>query len=353
MESSLKERCQRILEENGGNIADQASRILLEDPTLKDLRPPLEFISKNWRDPLTPSLIALSCEAVGGQPDATYEAALAMSLMTLSCNIWDDIVDKTVSKVFIPTLFGKFGEGTALIVGGLASAKAFSILNQMDVDEKKRQIVTKVFWDFCTKLAKAENYNLRLRNQRNVSSRKKLWVMRMQSVNLETCLKIGTVLGNGSDDEVKHLGKYGLYLSMIFELWKDFNVSINLTLELAEKIRSGALPYSLLWARKRSEKIQKKLESLASKNTIEPSDMKEIVEETLEKKALNNTMKAIRKFAKKAKKEMLELKRRISTTQTLEFFVEAQPQLFIESISKYYKYSRAITVPAISARDQR
>jgi len=330
---NLKERCQRILEENGGMVADRARSILLEDAALKDLRPPLEFVSKNWRDPLTPSLIALSCEAVGGRSEVTYEAALAMSLMTLSFNIWDDIVDKTVSKVFKPTLLGKFGEGTALMIGGLASAKAFSILNQIDVDRIKRQTVTKLFWEFWTKIAKAETVNLRLRRQGNVSSRKKLWVIKMQAANLETCLKIGAALGNGSEDEVTHLGKYGTCLGTILELWKDFQVSVNLTLELAQKIRSGALPYSLLWVRNRSEKIPKKLEDVANKNTIEPSDIKEIVEETMKTKALNNTMKTIRKFTKRAKEEIFELTKSNRTIRTLKFFVEAQPQLFIESLS--------------------
>jgi len=330
---NLKERCHKILEDNGGVVADRARRILLEDAALKDLRPPLEFVSKNWRDPLTPSLVALSCEAVGGRSDITYEAGLAMDLMTLSFNIWDDIVDKTMSKAFKPTLLGKFGEGIALMIGGLASAKAFSILNQMDIDKIKRQTVTKLFWDFWAKIAKAETVNLRLRRQGDVSPRKKLWVIKRQAANLETCLKIGALLGNGSEEEVKHLGNYGLYLGTILELWKDFQVSINLTLELAEKIRSGALPYSLLWARKRSEKIRKKLEDLANKNTIEPTDIKEIVENFLETKALNNSMKNIRKFTKRAEEELFELKRRNQATQTLKFFVEAQPQLFIESLS--------------------
>ena len=330
---NVKERCNRILEDNGGIVADRASRILLEDAALKDLRPPLEFISKNWRDPLTPSLIALSCEAVGGRSDVTYEAALAMSLMTLSFNIWDDIVDKAVFKVFRPTLFGKFGEGTALMIVGLASAKGFSILNQMDVDKIKRQTVTRLFWDLWTKMVKAETVNLKLRRQGDFSPRKRFWVIKMHAADLETCLRIGVFLGNGSEDEVKHLGRYGLYLGIILELWKDFHASINLTLELAEKIRSGALPYSLLWARKRSEKIRKKLENLANRNTIEPSDIKEIVEDTLETKALNNIMKLMRKFTKRAEEELFELKKRNKATRTLKFFVEAQLQLFIESLS--------------------
>jgi geranylgeranyl pyrophosphate synthase len=334
-ESDLKERCQRILEENGGHIADQASRILLEDPKLKDLRSPLEFISKNWRDPLTPSLMSLSCEAVGGRSEITHEAALAMSLINLSFYIWDDILDKAPVKSFKPTLFGKFGENTALIIGGLASAKAFSILYQMEVDKVKCQAITKMFWNLLTKMAKAETVDLRLRNQGNVSPKRKLWKIKTEAADLETCLRIGAVLGMGSESEIKHLGSYGLNLGMILELWKDFDVSINLTLELAEKIRNGALPYSLLWARERSEKIQKKLEGLTNRNTIKPSDIKEIVENTFETKALNNTLNIIKEFTKKAEKELSGLKKN-RATQTLKFLVKAQADLFMESLSVFH-----------------
>jgi geranylgeranyl pyrophosphate synthase len=330
--SKIEERCRKILEDNGGTVADKARTILLRDPALKDLRLPLEFISKNWRDPLTPALMSLSCEAVGGRPDETHEAALALSLMNLSFYIWDDIIDKATSKSFKPTLFGKFGEGTALIIGGLASAKAFSILNQMDINKEKRETVTKLFWNLWAKMAQAEKVNLKLRNSGNFSSRKKFWKIKTEAADLETCLKIGAVIGNAAYSEVKHLGRYGLCLGIILELRKDFHVSVNLTIELAEKIRSWALPYSLLWATERSEKTRKKLEALTNRNTIEQSFIKEIVKDTLETNVLDDTLKTIQRFTKKAKKELIEMKRN-RATQTLQLFVEAQPQLFIKSFN--------------------
>ena len=195
MNSLLRERCQKILEENGGHIADQASKILLEDPTLKDLRSPLEFISKNWRNPLTPAMICLSCKAVGGRPEETYDAALAMSLISLSLYVWDDMIDKARFKLFKPTLFEKFGESTALIIGGLASAKAFSILNQMNMDRARNQTVTKLLWELLTKFAQAETAGLRMRSQRSFSSKKKFWKIKTEAGYLETCLRIGAVIG--------------------------------------------------------------------------------------------------------------------------------------------------------------
>jgi geranylgeranyl pyrophosphate synthase len=332
---TAEERCHRILEDNGGEIADKARKILLDDPALKDLRLPLEFISKNWRDPLTPALMSLSCEAVGGRLEETYEASLAMSLMNLSFYVWDDIIDKVPLKLFKPTLFGKFGEGTALIIGGLASAKAFSILNQMNIDKAKRQILIKLFWDLWAKMAQAEATTLKMRSPENFSSDKKLWKIKMEaSADVETCLRIGAILGNGSNSEVKHLGRYGLCLGIILELWKDFYVSFNLTLELADKIRKDALPYLLLLARERSESIRKKLEDIADGTKIQPFDIKEIVENILETKVSNSTIKIIRRFAKKAEKELHALRSNTST-QTLEYFLKAQTEILIESLSTF------------------
>jgi geranylgeranyl pyrophosphate synthase len=328
---NVEERCRKILEDNGGVIADKARTILLEDPALKDLRDPLEFIAKTWRNPLTPAMMRLSCEAVGGRPEETYEAALAMTLISLSLYVWDDMIDKAHLKSFKPTLFGKFGESTALVIGGLASARAFTILNQMEVDKVKRQTISKLLWDFLAKMSKAEMVSLKLRNQKIFSARKKFWKIKTEAADLETCMRMGAALGNGSEREIQHLGKYGLYLGIILELRKDFHVSVNLTAGLAERIRTGTLPYSLLWASERSEKIRKKLSNLLNKNSIKQAQIKEIVEDALETKILENTLKSIRRLKKKAKEELVELKS-TKATRTLQLFIESQPSLFIGSL---------------------
>ena len=328
---TVEERCRKILEDNGGVIADKARTILLEDPALKSLQAPLEFLSKNWRDPLTPALMSLSCEAVGGRPERTYNAALAMSLMNLSVYLWDDIIDKASLKSFKPTLFGKFGEGTALIVGGLATAKAFSLLIQMEEDKAKLQTLTKMFWNLWTKVAQAETLDHKLRTQKKLTSQNKLWKITTEAADLETCLRIGATIGNGSEKEIIHLGRYGLYFGIILELRKDFQVSVNLTLELAEKIRTGALPYFLLLAREQSEKIQKKLDAMFSKNTFKQRDIKELVEAMLENKSLDIAVRTIKSFTKKGREELTGLKKN-DATQALRLFIEEQPLMFVRSL---------------------
>ena len=334
-ELNIEGICRKILEDSGGFIANQARTILLDDPELKELCSPLEFISKNWRDPLTPAMISLSCEAVGGQPKDTYEAALAMSLINLSFYVWDDIIDKVQIKLFKPTLYGKFGEGTTLMIGGLSSAKAFLILNQMSLDQEKYRVITKLLWDFLVDMARAETINLRLRTQRNPSAKEKFWKIKTEAADLGTCLRIGAIIGDGSADEVRHLGNYGKCLGMILELWKDFHVGLNLTLELAAKVKAGAFPFVLLWASERSDKIRRKLDQIRTAETIEQADITQILEETLATGALTHTVRAVKSFAKKGGEELMKI-RSNDATRALHMLIDAQPQLFVQSLPKLH-----------------
>lgn len=154
----------KILEENGGRIADKAKKILLEDPALEELHEPLTFIKENWRD-LTPAMMRLSCEAVGGKPEETNDAALALSLMNLSFTIWDDIIDSAPYKMFRPTVFGKFGQGMTIIVGGIATAKAFTIINESKIENSKRIKISRSVWKLWAKMASEEAITVRTRNE--------------------------------------------------------------------------------------------------------------------------------------------------------------------------------------------
>jgi geranylgeranyl pyrophosphate synthase len=334
--SRLEEQCYQILEEKGGKIADEARTILLREMFLKGLRQPLRYVSNKWRDHLAPSLVVLSSEAVGGKPDEHVgPAALALSLMNLSFRLWDDVIDKTEYRRFVPTVFGKFGTGVTLIIGGLASAKAFSILSNMEIDELKREEITKLIWNYWVRMAEAETINLKLRKRANVKPEEKLKVFEMEGATPETSLRIGATLQNGSSEEIDHLGNYGRYLGVILELRKDLNASLNLTLELSEKIKNGSLPYTLLWAKNNSGRIQECLSF--DPDTVVQAKMKELVKAILETSALENISRLIKKYAVKAKKEISTLSPNKSTT-TLLFLVEAQHRLFVESLSELSNY---------------
>jgi len=328
--SNLKEQCRKILEEKGGKIADEARFILLREKSLKRLRSDLQYVSQYWRDLATPSFIVLSCEAVGGKLNRpVHQAALAMTLINLGINLWDDLLDNTIQKGFIPTLVGKSGKGVALIVGVLAQAKAFQILHEIKLNEYRRQTLIATVWNYLKDLAETEMVNMELKKRKEVNPEEKLRLIEMQAESQKVLSDIGVLLGNGSEDEMKHLGNYIKYLSMILDLIKDFKVSINLTLELSEKIKMKSFPYTILWAKNRSRKLREYL--ILHKDSVEPIDIREIVKMLLETNVVGNIRSLIERLTKDAEKELLELKSN-NAIKILKFLLNTRIRTFDETL---------------------
>jgi len=329
-ESSLSEKCHRILEEKGGTVADKAKAILLEDVSFEGLEPAFRYVSQVWRDPLVPALVVLSCEAVGGEPNEdACQASTAISLLNLSFRLWDDVIDRSRFMGFVPTVLGKFGDGISIIMGGVVFARAFSILSEMDKDREKRKVLNKLVWNYCRTMGKAETLNLELRKRKDARPEEKIKVFEMEAMNLETSMKIGSILGDGSKNEIEHLGKYGTYLGLILELARDLKASLNLTLELSQKVNRNALPYTLLWARDRSKKTGKRLQRLMDE--CNPTNVRELVRAVLETGAVENTLSIVNELAQKATDEISSLEDSHSSAQ-LALLAEAQHEILTESL---------------------
>jgi|WetSurMetagenome_2_1015567.scaffolds.fasta_scaffold126818_1 geranylgeranyl pyrophosphate synthase len=328
-----KEQIKKILEEYGGKTADKTTNILLEDQTLKELKPELEFISKNWRDPLRPAMVKIACEAFEGKSQSTEEVGIAMSLMNLSFYLWDDMVDEATHRLFNPTFFGRFGAGPTLIMGGIASAKAFTILSKAKMDEEKRKAIATLFWDMWAKMSTTEAVNLRVRENHYSSKDKLLKISAEAEADLGNCLRMGAVIGNGLKNEIEHLGKYGLYLGIILELQHDFQVSANLTLELAEKVKIGSLPYTLLLAKESSVDLQETLNDISLKESIETEEIDRIVQAFLAADMLTKIEDTIEKLSKKAIEEIAVINKK-GAAKALRSFAEVQPRSFKESLQQ-------------------
>lgn len=324
-----QQQCRNILETYGGKTADKAVKMLLEDPALKEMQPILKFVSQSWRDPLTPAMINLSCQAVGGKTKETQEIAIALSLMNLSFRVWDDIIDKTFVRQFKPTLVGKFDNSAALIFGGVVSAKAFTIVNQSGIDPQKRQIISSLLWNYWAKMAETEAVCLHLKSGK-YSSRDKLSKIENEATNLETCLKIGAIIGNGPLEDVKELGIYGQCIGVIIELLKDLQASFNLTFELEEKIKHNSLPYTLLKAKEESNELQEKLDLISNKTVIEPYVIGDIADLILQTGALKHVEKLVAEKTKKAKVALNKIKGN-SATEALRDFIIFQTQIIKET----------------------
>lgn len=321
-ENDPEKRFWKILNEKGAGIYEESKRTLLEDVNLEDLREPLKYASERYRDLLRPTLIVLSCEAVGGQSEAVVPVATAMTLLGMSLYVLDDIVDGTEYRCFIPTTMGEFGAGKTLITGNLMAVKAFTLLNRADLPPMQRKTLGRLFWRLLRGMAEAEISNLKLRKKERICAKDKLLVMKMRTVNIEACTKAGAILGFGSDEEIDHLGKFGRHLGLILELVDDLAESLNFTLELEEKIKTGSWPYTLTWAENHHQKIGNLLSSIRDEET-DPAHIKKMVEGMFESEAISHVRNLSKRFTAKAKDELSSLKDS-EAKRALKLIVEAQ-----------------------------
>lgn len=302
-ESRMEEQVQRIFDSRGRRAAEEFRKTLLEDIESEELNPPLRYLAEHWRDQLRPSLISLSCELVGGKPEETIPAATAMTLLCSCMQVYDDLIDGSKTKRFVPTLPGKFGEGIALIVGGLVTAKAFSILYEETKSEAPPETylsVYKLFQDFLLKMSEAEAKDLRLRRRSDISVKEKLDILVMESADIEACMKIGAAIGGGSSYEIEHLGSFGVSLGTALRLQEDLIDALNLTVELTDKIAMGILPYTMIWAMDRSEGARNLFSRFTETERVEPCMVRKIVETMFESGAVNHVEETLNELSEEA-----------------------------------------------------
>jgi len=104
-------------------------------------------------------------------------------------------------------------------------------------------------------------------------------------------------------------------------------------LELADKVKMGALPYTILLAKEDSQELQKNLKDIACKKTIGPEEIEKIVQGVFAANMVDNIEDTIEKLTKKAVKE-LSVTQKKSATKALRSFAEVQPRFFKESLQQ-------------------
>lgn len=330
-ETDVEKRYYEILEKKGGKIAEEAKKTLLKDIQSPSLKASLQYVVENWHDPLRPTLVTLSRETVGGESESITPAAIATSLIGLSLIIWNDLADGVKYRGFVPTFPQKLGEGTAQIIAGIATAKGYHLLSeflQKEISPTKYRRINKSFLDLACTMAEAETLNFSLRKRNDTTPEDKINVFKMRSVHLRSCMEIGAI-GTDSEAEIAALADYGSLYGEIMELREDLRMSLNFTLELADKIQRGTLPYALYWMKDHSKEAEKLLSSLIKKQTIKPGDIKNIINCLFETGTIDHIIKRVNKWVEEATKK---IKLKNKSSQLLKLLVQAQNTLILKNL---------------------
>jgi geranylgeranyl pyrophosphate synthase len=238
--------------------------ILSEKIQYVKLRDALEYYVSSWNDITHPGLFAVAYEAVGGDLQEAVSVQAAVAMIAAAFDIHDDIIDKSTLKHGTPTVFGKFGEEIALLLGNAFLIEGFTLFGKSleEVGQEKANVfetIKQSLYEF----GNAHALELNLKKRADATPEKYLKIVKMKAASIEGDMRIGAIIGGGTHKEVEALARYGRILGTLAMLREEF-IDVFDTEELNQRVSSEYLPIPILYAMQDTES-KKKIEKLLAK----------------------------------------------------------------------------------------
>lgn len=268
----LMKQVKRLLKERGQKALEIARQSVLQEkieyePINEALR---YFMEEIWLEVPHPALLSLTCEAVGGNPDATANIGAAIAVLAGAADIHDDIIDQSLTKDAKPTIFGKFGRDIALLAGDALLFKGLMMLHEtcepLSKDQKKEilELVKQAFF----KIGAAEAKEAGFRRNFDLAAEEYLRIIENKAAVAEATAKIGAILGGGTKEEIDVLGHYGKTLAILMTIRDEF-IDIFEPDELKNRTENECLPLPILFTFKDPRKKDKIIHLLEGNNITE------------------------------------------------------------------------------------
>lgn len=169
---------------------------------------------------IRPALVELSFRAVnrdGRSMEYMLPIAVAVELIHTATIIHDDIIDKNSVRRGARTVNAKWGDDTALLAGDLIFSRAFGLVG---LHEKKE--LSKIISEACVKLAEGEVLETYHTGDVDMTEEVYLEIIERKTASLfEASTRCGALLGEGTDEEVEALTRYGYLIGIGFQMTDD------------------------------------------------------------------------------------------------------------------------------------
>jgi len=252
---NLLEESKKMMKREGRKGWDFAKKTLLQQKTRNSqLKEALSY-AVELPDYFRPAIISFCCKAVGGNAEVTVPCGASFVLLAKAIGMHDDIIDNLKMRNKRPTLFGKFGKETALIISDILMFKAFTLMRKnadLGVSQQTTAKILETIDKFWFEQGESEILELQSRRKTDVTPQECLAKIRMRASELETIARTGGILGNGSEKEVEALANYGRLLGAA-SILRDELIDMLEPDVLHHRIKHESLPLPLNYAMQKSE----------------------------------------------------------------------------------------------------
>jgi len=251
-DKEVKDELRELLEKNGRGTLELAKRLMLENKErieCTEVRKALTyFADEYWVDLIRPTLMRLTCEAVGGESDKIIPAIVPIILITGGMDIHDDIIDQSTTKDGRATVFGKFGKDIALLTGDALLLKGFIRLHQAFRQQPtgKATRILRIIEEMFFELGDAEALELELKGKFDADPEEYLRIVRKKAADVEAYTYISAILGDGTKKEVEAMREYGRILGMLAIICDDL-IDMMDEEELEHRLINETAPLPILY----------------------------------------------------------------------------------------------------------
>jgi geranylgeranyl pyrophosphate synthase len=240
----------KLLEESGSeslkNAKNHLRTLKLETPAAREA---LERYAENWNDTIHPALLALSYDAVADETAKVVDLQTVVLFLTAAMDIHDDVIDKSRTKGDKPTIYGKFGEDLAVLLGDALLFEGLMMLQkfQSSTNPESYRAIMETVNDAFFEVGNAHLIELQLKKKTNVNPKDILNVIEKKAAIFEAICKIGAIVGKGSEKQIDALKTWGRTFGFLVMLREEF-IDMFEPEELMGRMKNEYLPIPIVYA---------------------------------------------------------------------------------------------------------
>jgi len=331
----VKSVYEKVLVHKIRKINKYLDSIKFKNPALNEMYAYSIASGKRFR----PLLTMIACEVVGGKSNKIIPVACSIELLHKASLIHDDLIDHDDYRRGKKTFYKKYGKEKAVIMGDLLIAVGFeNIIRRKRLLKENNQ---KIYQDYLeTLITTFRHLAIGELEEEIISDKDSVDEDEIESVLynktavlIETSFKLGAVLGEGTEKEVKALSRFGRYIGLAFQTINDINnidgidksSKKKLGSDLMRKKKNLTIVHTL---KNGTDKDRKEVNRILAKKKITGRDVEKLCGIILENKSIDYAREKVKKYLKRAKDSLAPIKDSLTKKILLGIIDEANNKWF-------------------------
>lgn len=241
---------------NYREIIDEHLKRLISESKPTSLYEPIKYILNAGGKRIRPILVLLACESLGGNPSDAINAAIAIEVFHNFTLVHDDIMDNAELRRGVRTIHKKWDVNTAILSGDAMFALAYKLLSK--VESPRIGEIFNAFSQSALEVCEGQALDLELEMSFDVEIDDYIEMISKKTASLiKNSAKIGGLVANGNDEQIRALENYGFNLGLAFQLQDDLLDVIADSEEFGKSIggdiMNGKRTYLLISAKKKAK----------------------------------------------------------------------------------------------------